>query len=57
MSNTLYNELTKYKDIVMQYEDFSNDWFVFGNGDFLSTYKMNQSKSTYFKKAGLEKIL
>lgn len=55
MSNTLYNELTKYKDIVMQYEDFSNDWFVFGNGDFLSTYKMNQSKSIYFKKAGLEK--
>ena len=55
MSKILYEELKKYKDIVMQYVDFSNDWFVFGNGDFLSTYHMNKNKNKYFKEAGLEK--
>jgi len=55
MSKMLYEELRKYKDIVMKYDDFKNDWFVFGNGDFLSTYHLNKNKKKYFIEAGLEK--
>lgn len=54
MSKILYEELKRYKDIVSKYKDFSNDWFVFGNGDFLTAYYMNKYKSIYFKLSGLE---
>lgn len=54
MSNTLYEELKQYKDIVMQYGDFSEDWFVFGNGDVLTDYWINKVKDKAFKDAGLE---
>ena len=57
MSKTLYEELKRYKEVVMKYDDFSFDWFVFGNGDFLSTYQMNKYRKIYFKEAGLEKRL
>lgn len=57
MSRTLYAELKRYKEIVMKYDDFRSDWFVFGNGDFLSTYNMNKYRKIYFKEAGLEKKL
>lgn len=57
MSKTLYEELKRYKDVVMKYDDFRSDWFVFGNGDFLSTYHMNKYRKQYFKEAGLEKKL
>lgn len=54
MSNILYEELKRYKDIVMQYGDFSEDWFVFGNGDVLTDYWINRVKDKAFKDAGLE---
>lgn len=57
MSKILYEELKRYKEVVMKYDDFSSDWFVFGNGDFLSTYLMNKYRKIYFKEAGLEKRL
>ena len=57
MSRTLYDELKRYKEVVMKYDDFKSDWFVFGNGDFLSTYNMNKYRKLYFKEAGLEKRL
>lgn len=57
MSRTLYDELKRYKEVVMKYDDFRSDWFVFGNGDFLSTYNMNKYRKLYFKEAGLEKRL
>lgn len=57
MSRTLYDELKRYKEVVMKYDDFRSDWFVFGNGDFLSTYNMNKYRKQYFKEAGLEKRL
>lgn len=55
MSKILYNELKKYKEIVMKYEDFREDWFVFGNGDFLTVYQITKYKDNYFVEAGLEK--
>lgn len=54
MSNILYDELFKYKEIVKQYGDFSEDWFVFGNGDVLTDYWINKNKDYYFILAGLE---
>lgn len=57
LSRTLYDELKRYKEVVMRYDDFRSDWFVFGNGDFLSTYNMNKYRKLYFKEAGLEKRL
>ena len=57
LSRTLYDELKRYKEVVMKYDDFRSDWFVFGNGDFLSTYNMNKYRKIYFKEAGLEKRL
>nr|DAD92568.1 MAG TPA: Integrase [Siphoviridae sp. ctUse40] len=57
MSKILYEELKRYKEVVMKYDDFSSDWFVFGNGDFLSTYQMNKYRKIFFKEAGLEKRL
>ena len=57
MSKILFEELKKYKEIVIKYDDFRTDWFVFGNGDFLSTYNMNKYRKQYFKDAGLEKRL
>ena len=57
MSKILYNELKRYKDIVMKYGDFNEKWFVFGNGDFLSAYQMKKHKDNYFIEAGLEKNL
>lgn len=57
LSRTLYDELKRYKEVVMKYDDFRSDWFVFGNGDFLSTYNMNKYRKQYFKEAGLEKRL
>ena len=57
MSKILDEELIRYKEGVMKYDDFSSEWFVFGNGDFLSTYQMNKYRKIYFKEAGLEKRL
>ena len=54
MSNTLIKELTKYHDIVKEYGDYSNDWFVFGNGDVLSEYQVKKHKDDYFKLADME---
>lgn len=56
MSNILYDELLKYKNIVKQYTDFKESWFVFGNGDTLTDYKVSNAKNKYFKNAGLKDI-
>lgn len=55
MSKKLRNELISYNKIVKQYSDFSNNWFVFGNGLPLSYTKITNYKKKYFKKAGMQK--
>ena len=54
MSNILIQELKKYHEIVQQYGDYSDDWFIFGNGDLLSVYHISKYKDYYFKLADLE---
>lgn len=55
MSTILYNTLFEYKKEVMNYTDFSNDWFVFGNTRFLPQTNIDRYKHNYFIKSGLEK--
>lgn len=50
MSKILYDELLKYKRLVKRYSDFCEDWFVFGNGIYLSRTTINRYKTNYFKK-------
>lgn len=54
MSNILFEELSKYKEIVKQYKDFNESWFVFGNGDVLTDYWIEKKKDEYFELAGLK---
>ncbi len=55
MSKKLRQELLNYKEFVKQYSDFSEDWFVFGNGEILSDYQVQKHRKLYFKLAGMEK--
>lgn len=55
MSKKLREELLKYKEFVKQYGDFSEDWFVFGNGEVLSDYQVQKHRKIYFKLADMEK--
>jgi len=55
MSKTLKEILIEYKNQIMHYKDFSNDWFVFGNTRFLSQTSIDRYKHFYFQKANLEK--
>lgn len=54
MSNILIQELANYHQIVKQYSDYNDNWFVFGNGDVLSDYQVKKHKDDYFKLANLE---
>lgn len=54
MSNILIEELKKYKEEVMKYRDFSNNWFVFGNGDRLCDSRVDRYKRIYFEKANMK---
>lgn len=56
MSKKLKEELTDYKSFVKQYGDFSETWFVFGNGDILFPYHIDSRKETYFRRANLKEI-
>lgn len=53
MSNTLYECLLKYKEEIMNYTDFDENWFVFGNSRFLAPTTIDRFKDEYFKKANL----
>lgn len=56
MSNTLIEELKAYKDKMMQYGDFKEEWFVFGNGDVLKQDSMPTAKHKYFELSGVREI-
>lgn len=56
MSKKLKSELYRYKEIVKKYGDFTNKWFVFGNGDVLNGHTITKYKDYYFKMAGVKNI-
>ena len=55
MSKRLREELVKYKDFVKQFNDYNEDWYVFGNGDVISDYQVQSHRKQYFKLADMEK--
>lgn len=56
MSSLLKTTLEEYKNHCKQYTDFSNNWFVFGNGKFLAPTTIDRVKDKYFKEAGIPPI-
>lgn len=48
MNKLLYDTLLKYKNIVMEYSDYKDDWFVFGNTRFLAPVTIDRAKAKYF---------
>lgn len=49
MSKTLRKQLIEYKKECMEYADFREDWFVFGNSRFLPSTTIDHHKHNYFK--------
>lgn len=55
MSKSLIKVLKEYKEYLKNtYNDFSENWFVFGNGDVLTTYVIERHKHLYFEKANMK---
>ncbi len=49
MNKTLKDTLLQYKSNCMQYNDFKETWFVFGNSRFLPSTTIDNHKHKYFK--------
>lgn len=56
MSKTLRTSLLEYKNEVMKYSDYNDNWFVFGNSRFLPQTTMYRYKDYYFKLAEIKPI-
>lgn len=56
MSKTLRESLFNYKKECMEYSDFSENWFVFGNGRFLPQITIDRYKHKYFELSGVKEI-
>ena len=52
MSKTLRECLLEYKKECMEYTDFKEEWFVFGNSRFLPSTTIDNHKHNYFSKLG-----
>lgn len=56
MSKIIKDELLQYKNNVMKYTDFKENWFVFGNSRFLPQTTIDNNKHKYFKLSGVKEI-
>lgn len=56
MSKTLRNQLIEYKKYCMQYTDFKETWFVFGDTRFLPQTTIDNKKHHYFNISGVTEI-
>lgn len=56
MNNLLKTTLLNYKKEVMQFADFKNEWFVFGNTDYLAPTTIDNNKHKYFELSGVREI-
>lgn len=55
MNKILFNTLYNYHQSKLKFENFSNDWFVFGDTRFLPQTTIDNYKNKFFKLSGLEK--
>ncbi len=53
MSKTLEQKLKYYKELAMNYADFNNSWYIFGNSRFLAPATIDRKKHEYFEKADM----
>lgn len=56
LNDCLVKELANYKAIKMQYKDFSDDWYVFGDVFTLATTTLERKKHHYFNLSGVREI-
>ncbi len=56
MSKYLVDSLLEYKEIVKQYTDFKEEWFIFGNSRFLPLVQIDRYKDKYFELSGVRRI-
>lgn len=56
MNKTLYEQLILYKNEIMKYSDFNNNWFVFGCGRFMPQTTIDRKKHYYFQLSGVKEI-
>jgi integrase len=56
MSKTLKEQLATYKNKMMKYSDFSENWFVFGCSRFLPLTNIDRYKHKYFQLADVDEI-
>lgn len=56
MSKVLIDCMKNYKNEVMKYTDFNENWFVFGNTKNLSKTTIERYRKYYFNKSGVREI-
>jgi integrase len=56
MSKTLKEQLLVYKNEMMKYTDYRENWFVFGCQKFLPQTNIDRYKNYYFKISGIKPI-
>lgn len=56
MNKSLIEELKKYHEDVKKYFDYKDTWFVFGNGDIIKDYQINNVRKKAFKDAKIKEI-
>ena len=56
LDDSLVKELKEYKATKEQFKNFSNDWYVFGDIQTLSTTQIARKKHQYFLESGVHEI-
>lgn len=56
MSRTLRDTLFNYKNEIMKFTDYSDNWYVFGNTRFLPETTIARNKHKYFELSGVKEI-
>lgn len=56
ISKRLRDSLIEYKQEMMKYADYNNNWYVFGNTKFLAPATIDRMKNYYFDKSGITPI-
>lgn len=56
LNDSLVQELSRFKASKMDYKDFSDNWFIFGDVFTLSTSTLERKKHHYFELSGVREI-
>lgn len=56
MSSLLYNKLFEYKNEVCKFNDFNENWYVFGNTMYLPNVSIDRAKDKAFELSGVPRI-